>query len=311
MIEVRRVGAALDHLNLYLGDDAGPEHAELVAHGLDLLLERPRDPDLHHLSQFGLRRLIDYLGRSGLDEGRLARLEWAYLPAFEFEPTPPTLSRHLATEPDFFVDVACRVYRLGDDNEEKGEEPEAAAEEEEEEEEDEGETEPSTQERAIATNAYRLLSEWRTLPGRDGESVDYETLQAWVDRARERLREESSSRSATCTIGHLLAASPPDADGAWPCQAVRDVLERVQSPWIERGMETEMFNSMGATSRGMLDGGTRSAAAPRSTASRRSGSTTVGRGRQPCCTPPPSGSSQRRGAMTTRRSGGGRGSTGE
>lgn len=248
MIEVGRVGAALDHLNLYLGDEAGPQHAELVAHGLDLLLERPGDPDLHHLSQFGLRRLFDYLGRSGLDEGRLARLEWAYLPAFEFEAAPPTLSGHLATEPDFFVDVVCRVYRPGDDDEEKGE----GGEEEEEEEE---ETEPSEQERAIATNAYRLLSEWRTLPGRDGETVDYETLQSWVDRARERLWEERRLKVGDLHIGHLLAASPPDPEGAWPCQAVREVLERVQSPWIERGMETEMFNSMGVTSRGVLDGG--------------------------------------------------------
>jgi hypothetical protein len=249
MIEVGRVGAALDHLNLYLGDDAGPEHAELVAYGLDLLLERPGDPDLHHLSQFGLRRLFDYLGRSGVDEGRLARLEWAYLPAFEFEPAPPTLSRHLATAPDFFVDIVCRVYRPGDDDDEKGEEEDG------EEEEREEDTEPSEQERAIATNAYRLLSEWRTLPGGDGKTVDYKTLQAWVDRARERLREEKRLRVGDLHIGHLLAASPPDRDGAWPCQAVRDVLERVQSPWIERGMETEMFNSMGVTSRGVLDGG--------------------------------------------------------
>jgi hypothetical protein len=79
-------------------------------------------------------------------------------------------------------------------------------------------------------------------------------------RRRSRLRpvrEEKRLKVGDLHIGHLLAASPPGPDGAWPCQAVREVLERVQSPWIERGMETEMFNGMGVTSRGVLDGGDR------------------------------------------------------
>ena len=254
MIEVGRVGAALDHVNLYLGDETGAEHAELVAHGLELLLERPADPDLEHLAQFGLRQLFDYLGRSGVDEARLARLEWAYLPAFEFEPAPPTLSRHLAAEPDFFVEVVCRIYRPGDDD---GDEGEGEAGEQGDDAADDTDAEASEQERALATNAYRLLSEWRTLPGRDGDgdNVDGAALQAWVDRARVRLKEEKRLKVGDLRIGHLLAASPPEPDGAWPCRAVRDVLERVQSPMIERGMETEIFNSLGVTSRGMLDGG--------------------------------------------------------
>ena len=32
--------------------------------------------------------LFDYLERARFDEAKLAQLEWAYLPAFAFEPAP-------------------------------------------------------------------------------------------------------------------------------------------------------------------------------------------------------------------------------
>jgi hypothetical protein len=53
----------------------------------------------------------------------------------------------------------------------------------------------------------------------------------------------------------VLAACPPDAAGDWPCQPVRDLLERVESEEIERGFEGEIFASLGVTTRGVLDGG--------------------------------------------------------
>ena len=241
MIGVGRVGAALDHLALYLSRKDDQQLADLVARGLEMLLEQSDDRSLHRLGGYGLRRLFDHLVRSGIDEGRLARLEWSYLPAFEFRAAPPTLSRHLADNPDLFVEVVSRVYKPDDDAEqaERGDE-------------DGG---PPEQEQVIALNAYRLLSEWRMLPGRDGDLVDSAALQTWIDRARQRLRDEKRLKVGDLQIGRLLAASPPDPDGTWPCVAVRETLERLQSPWVERGMETEMFNSIGVTSRELLDGG--------------------------------------------------------
>lgn len=237
MMEVGRAGAALDHLALYVREDCEPQRAELVARGLELLLETPNDPEVRRIAGFRLRRLFDELARADIDDERLARLEWAYLPAFEFRTAPPTLSRHLADNPALFVDVVSRVYQP--DNEVEQAEDDETPE----------------QEHMIALNAYRLLSEWRTLPGRDGDMVDNARLQEWIDRARQRLRDAQRLEVGDRQIGRLLAASPSDADGAWPCLAVREALERLQSPSIERGMETEMFNSIGVSSRGLLDGG--------------------------------------------------------
>jgi hypothetical protein len=221
-----------------------------VAVGLEALLTPEGADEVRQLSQYGLRTLFNYLERTESDHDRLARLEWAYLPAFQFEPASPTLARHLAESPVFFVDVVCRVFKPGDEDErdDEGEEGAPATD-------TEAEEEPDEQAVEIARNGYRLLSEWRTLPGRDGDAVDGDVLRQWVDEARARLRDERRLRVGDDFIGKLLARSPPDPDGAWPCRAVRDVLEAVESVQIERGFVTEIFNSLGVTSRGVLDGG--------------------------------------------------------
>ena len=170
---VERYGAGLDLMNLYLRGETGDEWADLIATGLSALLASGDSAQVRLLSQYGLRNLFSYLERVRIDDDRLAQLEWAYLPAFEFEPAPPTLSRALAANPTFFVDVVCRVFRPGDEAE--SEESEAADREAEE------ETELDEQAVEIARNGYRLLSEWRTLPGRrDDGSVDGDVLRAWV-----------------------------------------------------------------------------------------------------------------------------------
>lgn len=241
---VDRFAAGLDLLHLYLRQDSDGEWGEPIAVGLEALLAGQSADGLRRLSQYELRGLFAYLERVHFDDERLARLEWAYLPAFEFEPAPPTLSRYLAQNPAFFVDVLSRVYKPGDDDqgdEARGDEAE--------------EVEADEQQVEIARNAYRLLSEWRTLPGRDGDTVDGGFLRAWVEAARAALSEARRVGIGDIYIGKLLASSPPDPDGAWPCLAVRELLEIVDSTEIERGFGTEIFNSLGATSRGALDGG--------------------------------------------------------
>ncbi len=253
LYSVDRFSAGLDLLHLYLRQDSDGEWAEPIAVGLEALLAGQNADGLRRLSQYELRGLFAYLERIDFEEERLARLEWAWLPAFEFEQAPPTLSRYLAHNPAFFVDVLSRIFRPGDDehdeHDEHGEHEEGQPDEAE-------EVEPDEQQVQIARNAYRLLSEWRTLPGREGDVVDADVLRLWVETARAALSEARRLKVGDIYIGKLLASSPTDPDGAWPCLAVRELLEVVDSTEIEHGFGGEIFNSLGATSRGMLDGGT-------------------------------------------------------
>jgi hypothetical protein len=241
MLAAGALGGALDLLNLYHRGEPTLERAELIARGLELMRENPDRDALQQLSQYGLRNLFEYMERAGFNEARLASLEWSYLAAFGYEAAPPTLSRHLAASPEFFADAISRIYRPGDEDDDEDEAEEAE--------------EVSERDLEVASNAHHLISEWRTLPGRKGDRVDFEVLRSWVDRARELLRESRRLRVGDLQIGKVLAACPPDADAAWPCQEVRDLLELVESEEIERGFEGEIFASLGVTTRGALDGG--------------------------------------------------------
>lgn len=53
----------------------------------------------------------------------------------------------------------------------------------------------------------------------------------------------------------MLAHSPADADGTWPCAAVRDVIEITRSRNLETGLSVGVTNKRGVTTRSPTDGG--------------------------------------------------------
>ncbi len=120
LLQAGRPAAALDLLSLYRRDEGHPEYAELMARGLEALLERETDPEIGVLAHHDIVGVFAYLEKSDLATDRLARLEWAYLQALGYDASPTTLSRLLAQDTGFFVDVVSRVYRpsaAGDENE--------------------------------------------------------------------------------------------------------------------------------------------------------------------------------------------------
>jgi hypothetical protein len=56
-------------------------------------------------------------------------------------------------------------------------------------------------------------------------------------------------------IGGVLAHVPPDNDGLWPAESVRDLIEKFASPSLESGLQTEKFNSRGVVTRSATTGG--------------------------------------------------------
>lgn len=76
-----------------------------------------------------------------------------------------------------------------------------------------------------------------------------------VTDARAKLEESGHLEIGDSHIGRVLAHGPADADGARPCEPIRTLLEKLQSPAIEDGLRVELYNSRGTTSRGVFDGG--------------------------------------------------------
>jgi hypothetical protein len=62
-------------------------------------------------------------------------------------------------------------------------------------------------------------------------------------------------RSGDRAIGALISAGPDGEDGAWPTEAVRDVLDLEGADELRDGFGIDLFNNIGFTSRGLYDGG--------------------------------------------------------
>ena len=173
------------------------------------------------------------------DEQRLASLEWGYLRLLNSHrgTSPKTLLRSLQTNPRFFADLIELVFLSNKDTEES---INLAFEEQ----------------KARAENAYRLLKEWKSIPGlcKDG-SVDESILLAWVNEARHLCKESGRLGVCDSQVGQLLAHAPSDPDKTWPCIPVRDVIDEIDSTGLTQGFEVGIFNKRGVVVKSPFAGG--------------------------------------------------------
>ncbi|MHC4638382.1 MAG: hypothetical protein ACYTBV_12930 [Planctomycetota bacterium] len=190
---------------------------------------------------FDISELLDILEAKGVETSKLVQLEWIWMSVLEHSKRGfKALQGAINNDPKLFIDILKLVYRG------KNEEPK----------------EYSDQEKARAEQASRLLRQWKTIPGlieqhiekekHDGDisfsegRVDSEKLFGWVNEAR-RLAEECD-RLEICDIqlGNVLAYSPRDPKGNWPCEAVCDLIEKLANNDLEHGIEVEVHNKRGA-----------------------------------------------------------------
>jgi hypothetical protein len=222
---------AVDLISIY-SDQTDPKiDGELAAEALNNL--RSDSPEISYLRSYSLERTLAVVRASSVDEDTVALLEWRLLPALGFQGHSPALDHKLATDPGFFVQILTLCMRP----KEPREEPEV----------------PSV----VAINAYRLLTEWKVIPGTvdDAGHVDQETLKSWVDEARERLVQVDRLDIGNQYIGQVLAHALADADDTWPELPIREVIEAAASHHVDQGFCLGIYNKRGFTSRGLLDGG--------------------------------------------------------
>jgi hypothetical protein len=237
LLEYRRSQATVEFLGFLTRKKELVVPASLIAEVLMQLLSESSDARINwnHLG-YDVQQLIGLLENSNeIEETQIATLEWAYMPILEnYGRGPRLLHRELSRNPEFFVEVVSYIYRA----------------------EDEEHQETTEDSRTRAELSYKLLDSWRRCPGvSDDGTFDIASFRNWVVRAREKLHEHKRAVIGDQTIGHALAFAPFGSDGAYPHEAVRELIEELASPQIERGIEVQIFNNRGVVTRAIAEGG--------------------------------------------------------
>jgi hypothetical protein len=231
---------AADYLASYVHSRSKPTpRAALIADTLDAVLQSAptaTDPIPQNFG-YDLGKLVETLAADPADVPlpRIAGIEWALVPLLSNHHLQPRiLHGELGRDPAFFVELVTLVYRG------KNEEPK----------------EFSKDDQLRARAAHKLLESWHTLPGtRPDGSIDPAALMTWVTDTRAQLAAADRTEIGDLRVGEVLGAGPMGDDGLWPHEAVRAVLEQVESPEIVRGAALEVYNSRGVVSKDLDEGG--------------------------------------------------------
>lgn len=237
LLDAHRVSTALQVLS-FERKKRGPLDADALLAFLEKLAETPTGSERGQLDSYYLQQLFEQLQKnSAVDQTRLAKLEWIYLPLLNGHTLlPHTLHRRLAAEPGFFVELLTAMYRKRHD-----EKPSASVDE---------------KKLAVARRARELLDDWSVIPGssKDG-TIDGMALMSWANSVREESKKLDRIEVCDLQLGKILACSPNDPDGTWPCLAVREVLERVEAAELGRGFSIAVHNNRGIVTKALREGG--------------------------------------------------------
>jgi DNA-binding XRE family transcriptional regulator len=178
--------------------------------------------------------------REGVDRNDLVTLEWNYLQLLEHSRRPAkALLRALSEQPKLFIELLSAIFKPSEDSGVVDPEP----------------PDPD-QARAIAHQAYRLLSLWDRLPGtRDDGTIDEQVLESWIKEARLLAASVGRLDIAETKIGEMLSASPIGEDGNWPAESIREALDLFRSKRMLDGFQLGKSNRRGVTTRMPRDGG--------------------------------------------------------
>lgn len=164
-----------------------------------------------------------------VNQDDLFRIEWAYIPLLDrhSDAAPQLLESRLANVPEFFCEVIRLIYRSKKENHPS--------------------RDPSDESKAVATNAWRLLHEWKTPPGtqQDGTFSD-ERFAEWLQRVKETCKESGHLEVALINIGEVLIHTPPDPGGLWIRRAVAAALNDREADDMRDGYRTGIYNARGA-----------------------------------------------------------------
>lgn len=215
----------------------GKVDARLLAEMLERILKGEESdgslPDSYHLG-----KAVDRLEASGaIDSERLVRLEFGLIPALGYkgEYHASSLYNAIMSDPKLFTELICILYKPANIEREHS---------------------PSETEQATARIAWHVLHECKHQPGTQPDGiVDLGKFVKFIDETRDLCREADRLEGCDSTLGQILAHAPGGTDGIWPCEPMREVLNRPELEKVRHGLQIGLWNKCGVTSRSLEEGG--------------------------------------------------------
>ena len=218
-------------------------HHEIVIRTLEQLpadLAADKAPELRTAGiSHGIAKLLDNLDESSVvGDDIIVHLELSFLIALRSFVRPNlALYRVISNDPALFADLVASASKRNDGQ---------------------IDTTPAEPHPIGSAMLAQIIMGKGVVPGKmKDDSVDYESLSNWVSEARRLCAERGRAEIGDEYIGHLLAKSPDGADGLWPCEPVREVLELLGpgAQHIGNGFDSGTFNLRGVTMRDPFAGG--------------------------------------------------------
>ena len=194
----------------------------------DVLLELATTENLQgNYSSYDITETITALQENPLtDQTKLFQVEWAYLSLLDeySEASPITLENALVDDPSFFCQILGLIYRPKTINKE--------------------DTSPLDQ--SVASNAYRLLSNWQTIPGTTTNlAFDSVIFKKWLEAVEKTTIDSDRYDVAMIHIGKVLSYAP-QSDDLWIHPEIAHILNQKNNQNMRDGYRTALYNSRGA-----------------------------------------------------------------
>lgn len=208
--------------------------SEMASGGRDL-------PGQYMLEPYYVEEAFKHVGDcSSLSLEQKAGLEFAYIEVLgqpfsrRSVSSIPHLEQYVEMHPELYVQAICWMFKRADG----GVDPVEFC-------------VPSDRIGDMAMRGYKLLNALARIPGQGASGeINEARLATWIANVRQSCNELSRADVGDGRLGELLSHAPEGKDGVWPCEAVRTVMEDVQSEAMMRGAHTGVYNSRGVHMRG-------------------------------------------------------------
>jgi hypothetical protein len=203
-------------------------NVELACETLISLANSPlignRQLDSYHITE-----LIKYLQEDkGTNQEKLLQIELLYisfLTNHSSETRPKILEQKFAIDPELYCELIRLIYKP------EGEEIDK----------------PITEaQKNLATNAYHVLSNLRTVPGIDElGNFKSDIFNSWIDYFEESTKKSGHYKVAMIKLGEILVYSPEDTSGLYINKEIARYLNKKENEDLRHGYDIGTYNSRG------------------------------------------------------------------